>query len=66
MVMCEFYENNKCFKRVKMPAVPRIGEAIVIGYGSEYCVMRVVDVTWDADPPGDAHATARLSLQPST
>lgn len=65
MVMCEFYEDGKRFKRVAMPAVPRIGEAVITGYGADYRVMRVIDVTWDADPPGDANATARLSLQSS-
>lgn len=64
MVICEFYENGKCFKRVTMPAVPRVGEAVIMGYGSDYRAMRVTDVTWDADPPGDVHASARLTMGP--
>jgi hypothetical protein len=64
MVRCEFYEGHKVFKIVEMPSVPRVGEGVIFGYGTEYRVMRVTDVNWDADPPGDIHMTARLSMTP--
>jgi hypothetical protein len=64
MIRCDFYEDGRYFKTDEMMGVPRVGEAVVMGYGSEYRVVRVTDVTWPTDLPDGRQKMVNLSVIP--
>lgn len=62
MVDVVLYENGEIIRRIEMPAVPRIGESLTYGYGKEYRLFQVTDVTWDTSSDESVAMRANLTL----
>ena len=56
-VFIQFYEGNKFRFQDQMPFIPRVGEFIVRGYGSDYRVWKIERVNYHQDTDDTTHRT---------